>query len=442
MLALLLITSAVGMSAAQAAVESGTPTPTPADRFYTIAPGDDLNSIARLFNVSVRDLMEANGITDPNLIITGTRLRIPNPSPEVVVTFIPSATASATNATAVAPATRAPEAELTATLYIPPTFAPTATPSPTQPVPSIGFNLGGIVTSFDQTRLMSRASMTWVSISLLWNDGDSVSNARRAIQVAHERGYNVLLQISGNPEDMLPVPSEYYQRFAAYLGEVASYAPEGIEVWESMNSPDAWARGFIGGSAYRQMLSEAYQAIKRASPDTLVISGGLAETTDLGAQCANAGCNALTYLTDMASAGVGQYADCIGINYTQGAVDPTAMEGDPRGSDLFYYYPFITSTYAGLFPDKPLCFTRLGYFYTADTANPLPDGYAWAADTKIRDQAKWLAQAVQLAREAGRFRLVIIDNVDATSGIEANYAIVRDGKCPACRQLAQAVKGG
>ncbi len=44
---------------------------------YIIQPGDTLNSVAERFGISLNDLIEANGITDPNIISEGMRLVIP-----------------------------------------------------------------------------------------------------------------------------------------------------------------------------------------------------------------------------------------------------------------------------------------------------------------------------------------------------------------------------
>lgn len=45
---------------------------------YTVQPGDTLNRIAQRFNLTWRQLMDANGLTDPNRITVGQRLVIPN----------------------------------------------------------------------------------------------------------------------------------------------------------------------------------------------------------------------------------------------------------------------------------------------------------------------------------------------------------------------------
>jgi murein DD-endopeptidase MepM/ murein hydrolase activator NlpD len=47
-------------------------------RTYTIRRGDTLWALARRFNTSIDKLVEANGIKNPDLIITGHKLRIPD----------------------------------------------------------------------------------------------------------------------------------------------------------------------------------------------------------------------------------------------------------------------------------------------------------------------------------------------------------------------------
>lgn len=48
------------------------------DPIYVVQPGDSLSAIASAFKISVNDLMAANNITDPNLLVAGQSLVIPN----------------------------------------------------------------------------------------------------------------------------------------------------------------------------------------------------------------------------------------------------------------------------------------------------------------------------------------------------------------------------
>jgi LysM repeat protein len=49
--------------------------------YHTVKFGDTLNSISRLYNVSVQALMAANNIYNPNLIYAGQTLCIPGTAP-------------------------------------------------------------------------------------------------------------------------------------------------------------------------------------------------------------------------------------------------------------------------------------------------------------------------------------------------------------------------
>ncbi len=66
------------------------PTPAATPLVYVVERGDQLGRIAQLFGVTLQAIQDANGITNPNLIVPGQRLVIPSPSASPV----PSASAS------------------------------------------------------------------------------------------------------------------------------------------------------------------------------------------------------------------------------------------------------------------------------------------------------------------------------------------------------------
>ncbi len=67
-----------------------TPTITPTPVIYTIKSGDSLARVAQQFGVSIAELQDTNGITDPRSLRIGQQLIIPEPEPEGV-TATPSA---------------------------------------------------------------------------------------------------------------------------------------------------------------------------------------------------------------------------------------------------------------------------------------------------------------------------------------------------------------
>ncbi len=92
---------------------SPTPSATPlqSEILYVVQPGDSLTSIALRFRVSLEELMQANGLTDPDYISVGQKLLIPAGS-SAVITRVPAPThtpaAPPTPLSTAAPAARTP----------------------------------------------------------------------------------------------------------------------------------------------------------------------------------------------------------------------------------------------------------------------------------------------------------------------------------------------
>ncbi len=400
LLGVLLLTTAV--------VAAQQSTPQPGYIYYTVAQGDSLGMIALRYGTTTRELLLVNNISNPNLIYYGMVLRIP------------------TGAAPAAP-TQPPVA---------PSAAPSALPPPTPNASSLAYDLGGEVSSFEHESEMQKAAMTWAKISLSWSPGVLPDSASQAIDATHANGFKLLLKISGDSAALNADPAGYGEQFAAYLGQVAALAPDAIEVWGDMNIAS------ISPKTYVTLLTAAYEAIKRGNPSVLVISGAPTEEVTAGEACDTANCDELAYLQGMAQAGVDQVADCIGMRYTLGAVPPDATSGDVRGSAFAYYYPAVVRTFASIFPNKPLCFTRIGYLSLTEAA----PGYEWAVTTTLELRAEWLARAALLARATGRIRLFIVYRVDSgdlsADDPQTGYAITSpDHFCLTCLALSTAIQG-
>jgi LysM repeat protein len=386
--------------------------PTPGgETTYVVRWGDTLSRIARQFGTTINAIAVRNNILNINLIYVGQVLYIPTGG--VAPTSVPP--------TAIPPTQTGP------------------TPIPPTAVPG-SFELGGHVFSFAYPDQMQSAGMTWAKSQIRWNRGQTASIVQGAIDAARSRNFKVLLSIVGNPAELASNPAQYIQEYADFLGSVAQLNPDAIEVWNEQNIDREWPRGLISPATYTQMLSASFAALKRVSPGVLVISGAPAPTGFFGGRCTGDGCDDDAFIRGMAAAGAASYADCIGIHYNEGVLPPDAISGDPRENPNHYtrYFPTMVSLYAGVFPNKPLCFTELGYL-TADGLGPLPAGFTWAETTSIAEQAEWLARAATLSRQSGRIRMMIVWNVDSTTygaDPQAGYAIVRaGGQCLACLTL-------
>jgi LysM repeat protein len=446
---------------------------TEADATYTVVAGDTLFRISLRFGVSMQAIAQANNIQNINLIYAGQVLRIPGVSgPGPQPTSPPGGTPSTytvvagdtlsriaarfgTTVAALASANGITNVNLIyvgQVLQIPGGTGPA--PQPTQPgqqpVPTVpggvgltSFVLGGHIQSYGYVDQMRSAKMTWVKQQLRWNRGDPASVAQGAIQAAHDRGFKILISVVGYKEQFGGNAAQYYQEYASFVAGVASLGADGIEIWNEPNIDREWPNGQVNGGNYTQLLAAAYNAIKGANPNTVVISGAPSPTGFWGGTCQPAGCDDNIFIAQMRNAGAANYMDCVGVHYNEGILPPSARSGDPRGNPNHYtrYYPTMVELYGSTFPSKPLCFTELGYL-SPEGFGPLPGGFAWAADTSLQEHAQWLGDAVRLSRQGGRVRMVIVWNVDFTQygdDPQAGYAIVRNGSCLACATLAAAM---
>ncbi len=321
----------------------------------------------------------------------------------------------------------------------------TTAPPPVLPPATIGggFEFGGQTHTFANPTLMAYSGMNWVKFQHKWGEGDSPDAVAGRIQQAHANGFKVLLSIPGADHSNIN-----YQAYVNFVGGVAALGPDAIEVWNEQNIDREWPAGQIDPAAYvNNMLAPAYNAIKAANPNVMVISGAPAPTGFFGG-CGGGGCNDDLYMAGMAAAGGANYMDCIGIHYNEGIISPSQTSGDPRNPSAHYtrYFWGMVNTYSNAFGgSRPLCFTELGYLSGTDYGG-VPGGFAWAGNTSIAQHAQWLAEAVSIASNSGRVRLLIIFNVDFThysADPQAGYAMIRkDGSCPACETLRQVTGGG
>ncbi len=321
---------------------------------------------------------------------------------------------------------------------------PVAPPPSTNFPPAAGgsFELGGQTHTLANPQLMQYAGMNWVKFQHKWGNGDTPDALAGRIQQAQANGMKVLLAIPGGD-----VSSTIdYQAYVNFLGGVAALGPDAIEVWNEMNIDREWPSGQIDPAVYTtQMLAPAYNAIKAANPNVMVISGAPAPTGFFGG-CSGTGCDDSYYVAGMAAAGAANYMDCIGIHYNEGIISPSQQSGDPRSEHYTRYFWGMVNTYYNAFGgSRPLCFTELGYLSGQDYGG-LPGGFSWASNTTIAQQATWLAEAASLAANSGKVRMMIIFNVDFTlfgEDPQAGFAMVRkDGSCPACETLNQVMGGG
>jgi hypothetical protein len=340
------------------------------------------------------------------------------------------------------PPTKAP-VKVTADPNKPKPTAAATTPPPPPVGGSVlaGFNLGGQTHGLGHPDQMHYAGMTWVKFQHKWSPGDDPSVVAGKIQQGHGAGFKVLLSIPG-----ASAASIDFGAYTNFVKGVAGLGADAIEVWNEENFDREWpANDISGGSYVTKMLAPAFNAIKSANPNTIVISGAPTPSGAFGgcgvAGTGQAGCDDWFYIKQMAEAGASSYADCIGVHFNAGATPPSASTGHPAdGGDHHYswYYSGMLNLYAGTF-GKPLCFTELGYV-SPEGYGQLPSWFAWGNGTTAAQQAQWLSETAVLASQSGKVHMIIVFNVDFTvwepTDPQAGYAMIRPGgSCPACDAL-------
>jgi LysM repeat protein len=456
------------------------------EQTYVVQPGDTLFRISLRFNTTVPAIAQLNGISNPNLIFVGQRLRIPAPGTNPPPTTPPTTSPTAPPLTTPPPTTpppgggtppptgtytvqpgdtlfriavrfgTTPQAIAQANgivninrifvgqvLRIPTGGGTTPPPTPTPggntgnppPPGTVSFALGGQVLELNaNTQTVLRgAKMTWVKRQI----GAGDANGENIIRQTKDAGFRILLSVVGD-KNAVVTPS-YQDQYAAYVAGLARAGADAIEVWNEPNLDREWVAGQISGANYTQLLRKAYTAIKAANAATIVISGAPAPT---GAEAAFPGrvVNDDRFYAQMAAAGAAQFADCIGVHYNEGIVSPNQTSGDPRDNYPTRYFDTMLRRALASFPGKLACYTEIGYL-SPEGYGQLPPNFSWAAGTDANEQAVWLGQAAARARQSGRVGLFIVFNIDfpfyTQDDPQAGFAIIRPGnQCFACAQIA------
>ncbi len=238
----------------------------------------------------------------------------------IIVTATPTSKPAAPQPAAVTPATeptQPPTVPPTDTPVPPPaaTPAPTPTPVPLTPTPTAtptpaaahAPDFSDIMTSPDygiqaflwwrpeiadrDLNLIKDAGFRWVKQTFAWEDIEGAgkghldwSRADRVVEQVNSKGLKLLARVStdpnggvkwaGPPPQNIPAFAEFlYQMASRYRGRIHAY-----QIWNEPNLAREWGGKRPNPAEYVQMLRAAYQAIKAADPNAIVISAGMAPT--------------------------------------------------------------------------------------------------------------------------------------------------------------------
>jgi len=189
--------------------------------------------------------------------------------------------------------------------------------------------------------LIRDAGFTWVKQWFAWRDIEGAGKGKydwettdRIVDQVQEFGLKLIVRVDREPDWAGPPPGNS-DHFAAFLSAMATRYKGRIQAYQVWNEPNLareWGNKPPNAQEYTQMLKKAYQAIKKADPNALVISAGLAPTTEVSQRAVPD----TRFVQAMYAAGAKGYFDALGV-HGAGYKAPPEMDPDQVANDPNYY---------------------------------------------------------------------------------------------------------
>ncbi len=309
-----------------------------------------------------------------------------------------------------------------------------------------GVQVHGNATVGDPAQVMdavrNQLGMNWVKMQMQWwlihpsPDAGQWFFYDAVVEEANKKGLNLMISVVGAPEWTRATgdregPPDDYNEYAKFLTELINRYPGqigAIEVWNEQNLDREWktANG-VSPEDYVKFLEVAYNAIKAADPNIIVISGALAPT---GSGDWIAWADDFEWMDRALAAGMLNYSDCTGVHHNGYNIGPDvpfeAAPNDPEAATAVFRGPFdnphhswsfktTLDTYAektqALDPNAKLCVTEFGWA-SSEGYDVAPTGFEFAYDNTLEEQAQYITQAYQLMRDSGDVWLAFLFNFD------------------------------
>jgi hypothetical protein len=229
-------------------------------------------------------------------------------------------------------------------------------------------------------------------------------------------GLNILASIvkapdwsrPGNTDRGVEGPPANNQDYADFVGAFAARYKgrvKAIEVWNEQNLHYEWGNEPLDPNRYVDLLCKAYQAIKAADPNMVVVAGALTPT---GVNDGSRAIDDVVYLQRMYAAGARRCFDALGAHPSGYNNPPDAKFGysDPaepsfKNHPSFFFRDTMERYRAVMVANgdagKRIWPTEFGW---ASESNPVA-GYEYARDVTAEEQAQYLTRAYQMAKAWG-----------------------------------------
>lgn len=418
---------------------------------YTVKSGDTLSRIARLFNLTVDELIALNPDLDAAAELTEGQLLI---------------IASATTETS-------PEPEA----------IPDEQPPAPMPGPDFAYGIEARFTEGNAPELaaqLANLGVTWVKHEIFWRDLEpqqgqiDFSALDALVSAAGANGLQILLTVTHAPDwarsfQLEDGPPDDYATFGAFMSAIAARYPGQISAYQIWNEPNLrrnWSsiEHPIDPNSYAQLLQVAYDAVKGADAGAQIISAGLAPTglndafnapNPFNPETNRIEVNAIddrVFLDGLYQQGIAAAIDAIGVHPMGWANPPDSrccdaapgVESHFEASSLYFIetleaYRAIMSQYGD--SAKPLWVTKFGWGASEDLPpaqqprNPDPNVAGdrgqdatniFITYTTLQAQADYIARAYAIGAEAGYIGPMFLYNFNGCQfpgnfGIESCY---------------------
>jgi hypothetical protein len=280
-----------------------------------------------------------------------------------------------------------------------------------------GANLGQVASS---TRNMG---FNWVKFQVPWKDFEGSKGSRdfsgldQIVNSLNGAGLNVLMSVVKSPNWARPAgtdlsvegPPANPQDYADFVGALAGHFKgrvKAIEVWNEQNLWYEWGHEPLDPGRYMELLCRGYAAIKGADPSMSVIAGALTPT---GVNDGSTAIDDVAYLQRMYATGrLQRCSDGIGAHPSGYNNPPDAKFGysnpaEPsfKNHPSFFFRDTMERYRAVMVANgdsgKRVWPTEFGW---AATSSPVA-GYEYARDNTAEEQAQFLVQAYQMAKNWG-----------------------------------------
>lgn len=296
--------------------------------------------------------------------------------------------------------------------------------------------------------VQKQLDLDWVKMQIQWwlvhpsPDASQWFFYDGVIDEAANHNLNLMVSVVGSPEWTRAAnnhigPPDDYGEYANFLTELINRHPgkiDAIEVWNEQNLDREWQTSSgINPEEYVRFLQVAYDAIKAADPDIIVISGALSPT---GPGDWVRWADDFEYMDRALAAGMLNYADCVGAHHNGYNIPPDVIVEDtnslPEAQTANFRGPFdnqytdgqvnhlwtFKSTIDGYAqrieaydPNMKLCVTEFGWASSEGYDAP-PEGFEFALDNTLEEQAQYIVQAFQQMHASGDVWLAFLFNYD------------------------------